>query len=89
MASEREGGGERKLNSGWAECCSELGGASSFSAPKPSSLSVMFSIADIWGWKSDGEGRRNLSFRAPTGSSSFLFSTLLYMGSMKNAEGLA
>lgn len=30
-----------------------------------------------WGWKSGGEGRRNLSFRAPTGSSSFLFSTLL------------
>lgn len=29
------------------------------------------------GWKSDGEGLRNFSFRAPTGSSSFLFSTLL------------
>lgn len=29
------------------------------------------------GWKSGGEGLRNFSFRAPTGSSSFLFSTLL------------
>lgn len=48
MASEREGGGERKLNSGWAECCSELGGASSFKAPKLSSFSAMFSMADIW-----------------------------------------
>lgn len=29
------------------------------------------------GWKSGAEGLRNFSFRAPTGSSSFLFSTLL------------
>lgn len=29
------------------------------------------------GWKSGGDGLRNFSFRAPTGSSSFLFSTLL------------
>lgn len=89
MASESDGGGERKLNSGCVECCSELGGPSSFRAPKLSSFSVMFSMADICVWKSGGDGRRNFSFRAPTGSSSFLFSTLLYIGSMKKAEGLA
>jgi hypothetical protein len=47
MASEREGGGERKLKSGWAECCNEVGGASSLREPKLSSFSVMFSMADI------------------------------------------
>lgn len=30
-----------------------------------------------WGWKSSGDGRRYFSFRAPTGSGTFRFSTLL------------
>lgn len=30
-----------------------------------------------WGWKSSGDGRRYFSFRAPTGSVTFRFSTLL------------
>lgn len=55
MASESEGGGERKLNSGWAECCSELGGASSLRAPKLSSFSVIVSMADIWEEGGDGQ----------------------------------
>lgn len=30
-----------------------------------------------WGWKSSGDGRRYFSFRTPTGSGTFRFSTLL------------
>lgn len=30
-----------------------------------------------WGWKSSGDGRRYFSFRTPTGSVTFRFSTLL------------
>lgn len=33
--------------------------------------------AFTWGWNSSGEGRRYFSFRAPTGSVTFRFSTLL------------
>ncbi len=34
-------------------------------------------VKNTWGWNSSGAGLRYFSFRAPTGSISFLFSTLL------------
>lgn len=37
----------------------------------------MPTVVVTWGWNSSGDGRRYFSFRTPTGSVTFRFSTLL------------
>lgn len=54
MGSESVGGGDRKLKGWWGRGCREPP-ESAFMAAKPSSFSVMVSMADIC-WHERGEG---------------------------------